>query len=269
MKKINTTQCRQCASTLPIKVAATGMLALGILGSCLPVEAQPPAPTTAPLPASAPYAAEINQFQKADSKQMPPAEAVLFIGSSSIRMWDTLAKDFSEIPVINRGFGGSFIRESTLYANRIAIPYKPKIIVLCAGTNDLAYGNRNPQQVLQDYKDFVAKIHAALPETRIVYLTINPTVARWNLESQNLEVNYLIEKFTLENNSKNQKLNFIDSHTPLLTADGQPQPKLLREDGLHFNAEGYKAWTALVKPRIMALAAMDGVRPLNVDKAKP
>ncbi len=232
-----------------------------------PVLAQSAAQMFVPLPDDAPAATEINAFQEADKKQMPPIGAVLFMGSSSIRMWTTLAQDFAEIPVINRGFGGSFISQSTLYADRIAIPYKPKIIVLAAGTNDLAYGNRNPQQVFQDFKDFVAKIHGELPDTRIVYISINPTVARWNQEGDILDTNHLIEKFIFETNSKTEKLNFINSHAQILTADGQPQPNLLRADGLHFNTEGYKLWTAIIKPRIMVLASIDGVKRLDDPKA--
>ena len=237
-------------------------------GGFPPVSAQTAATIAAPLPSSAPYADEINAFGAADQTQMPPTGAVLFIGSSSIRLWSTLAQDFPEIPVINRGFGGSLIQDSTRYAGRIAIPYKPKIIVLCAGTNDLAYGGKDPQQVLLDYKDFVGTIHAALPNTRIVYLAINPTVARWKQEGRNLETNFLIEKFTVETSSPAEKLSFIDPHSELLTADDQPQPRLLRSDGLHFNADGYKVWAALIKPRILALAAMDGVRRLDGPQAK-
>lgn len=252
--------------------AAFALAAAVSFPSVLPVSAQtagPPAVAAlAPLPSNAPYASEINAFGAADKKQMPPAGAVLFIGSSSIRYWTTLAQDFPEIPVINRGFGGSLIQDSTRYAGRIAILYKPKIIVLCAGTNDLAYGGKDPQQVLQDYKDFVAAIHAALPDTRIVYLAINPTVARWKQEGRNLETNYLIEKFTVETSSPAEKLNFIDPHTQLLTADDQPQPRLLRSDGLHFNTDGYKVWAALIKPRVLALATMDGVRRLDTVKAQ-
>ncbi|BCM88925.1 hypothetical protein IAD21_00767 [Abditibacteriota bacterium] len=221
-----------------------------------------------PLPANDPSAKEINAFQDADKKQMPPTGAVLFMGSSSIRMWDTLAQDFSEIPVINRGFGGSLIQDSTRFADRIAIPYKPKIIVLCAGTNDLAYGNKKPQDVLQEFKDFVAKIHEGLPDTRIVYISINPTVSRWNQEGEILDTNHLIEKFIFETNSPTQKLNFINSHAQILTADGQPQPALLRDDKLHFNTEGYKVWASIVKPRVMALATMDGVERLNTPRAQ-
>ncbi|BDI30391.1 hypothetical protein CCAX7_24420 [Capsulimonas corticalis] len=224
------------------------------------------APNFTPIPANEGSAPEINAFLTADQKQMPPSGAVLFLGSSSIRLWTTLAQDFPEIPVINRGFGGSLIQDSTHYADRIAIPYKPKMIVFFAGTNDLAYGGKNPQQVLQDYKDFVAKIHAALPDTRIVYLSINPTVARWKQEADILETNHLIEEFTLATGSKTEKLNFINSHSQILTPDGQPQPSLLRSDGLHFNTEGYKVWTSIIKPRILALADMEGVQRLPASK---
>jgi len=242
----------------------TSALMLGVLSFGL---VHTPAVTAqaalAPLPANADSAPEINAFLRADQKQMPPAGAVLFMGSSSIRMWDT-ARDFSEIPTINRGFGGSQIFENTLYVDRIAVPYNPKIIVFCAGTNDLAYGNKTAPQVFQEYKDFVAKVHAALPDTRIVYISINPTVARWNLEAQTLEANHLIEEWTFENNSPTAKLNFINSHAVLLTADGRPPADLLRADNLHFNAKGYEAWTAIVKPRVLALA---GVKRLDTPLA--
>lgn len=254
---------------------ATSALIIGgvVLGSgCSPIWAQdaPAYPAQAQaVPADAPAAQEINAFWEADKKQMPPQNAILFMGSSSIRMWDTLAKDFAEIPVINRGFGGSLIQESTRYADRIAIPYKPKMIVLAAGTNDLAYGGKSPQQVFQDFQNFEARIHAALPDTRIVYISINPTVARWNQEAEILETNHLIEKWIFQNNSPIRKMNFINSHAPILTAEGQPQPRLLREDGLHFNAEGYKLWASIVKPRVMALAAIDGVPRLDAPQAAP
>lgn len=268
-------------SSLFVRVLAANALIIGTIaftpGCSPPVQAQvdtapvkapvAPAPAgllpTEPVPANAGYAKEINEFWEADKKQMPPTGAVLFMGSSSIKLWDSLAKDFPEIPVINRGFGGSLIQDSTHYADRIAAPYKPKIIVMAAGTNDLAYGGKKSQDVLQEFKDFVAKIHTILPDTRIVYVSINPTVSRWNQEGEILESNHLIEKFIFENNSPTQKLNFINSHADILTADGQPQPQLLRDDKLHFNAEGYKVWLSILKPRILALAAMDGVQRLD------
>ena len=274
MKKLKTPSRPLFALNLifALYLAANALLIGGLTLDPLhlpPVLAQAATKSFVPVPASDGAAKEINAFQEADYKQMPPVGAVLFMGSSSIKLWDTLAQDFPEIPVINRGFGGSYIHESTRFADLIAIPYKPKMIILCAGTNDLAYGNESPQQVFQDYKDFVAKIHAALPDTRIVYLTINPTVARWKQEPKNLEVNHLIEEFSIENNSQAEKLNVIDPHFELMTADNQPQPRLLRSDGLHFNAEGYAVWASLIKPRILALAAMEGVQRLDAPKAAP
>lgn len=247
-----------------------GALLLGTLsfgpGGVLPVQAQNPMASVQPLPASDGAAPELNAFLKADQKQLPPPGGVLFMGSSSIRLWSTMASDFPEIPVINRGFGGSQIFESTLYADRIAAPYKPRLIVMFAGTNDLAYGNKSPEQVLQEFKDFAAKIHTILPDTRLAYISISPTKARWNQEGAVLEANYLIERYMIETNSPTQKLSFLDAHSALLTTNGQPPVNLERPDGLHFNTEGYKVWTALLKPRILALADLEGVKRLGAPK---
>ncbi len=236
-------------------------------GCVAPAQAQKDTPNpmanVQPLPKTADAAQEINAFLAADQKQMPPTGAVLFIGSSSIRLWSTLAQDFPEIPVINRGFGGSQIFESTLYADRIAIPYKPRLIVMFAGTNDIDYGHKTPAQVLQEFQDFAAKIHSGLPDTRLAYISISPTRARWKEEGDVLEANYLIQRWILTTNSPTQKLSFLDAHSALLTTDGQPPVTLERPDGLHFNTEGYKVWTSLLKPRILALADLEGVKRLN------
>ncbi|MBC8143622.1 MAG: hypothetical protein H7Y38_19500 [Armatimonadetes bacterium] len=239
-------------------------------GFCVaPVRAQTAASALPPVPSDAPHASEINAFAQADKQKMPPTGAVLFTGSSSIRLWETLTQDFSELPVINRGFGGSWVQDSHRYADRTIFPYKPKMIVFFGGTNDLASGKKTPQQVLQDYKNLVAKIHAVLPNTRIVYLAISPTTLRWKNEGNVMETNYLIQRFVFETATPAKKLNFINSHDELLNADGKPRPEWLREDGLHLNAEGYKAWTAMVKPRIMTLAAMDGVPRLDAGAVTP
>ena len=224
-----------------------------------------PKPDFTPVSEGANAAKEINAFLNADARRMPPEGAVLFMGSSTVTLWKTLARDFSEIPVINRGFGGSLIQDSTQYADRIAVPYRPKMIVLFAGTNDLAYGGKTPLGVLQEFEAFVAKVHAALPDTRIAYISINPTVARWKQEADVLETNRLIEAFILGSGSKTLKLSYIDSHSGLL-ANGRPQPALEREDGLHLNAEGYRVFTSIIKPRILALATMEGVRRLDASR---
>jgi lysophospholipase L1-like esterase len=209
------------------------------------------------------FEAEIAAYEAADRKSPPPAGAVLFIGSSSIRLWKTLPQDFPELTVINRGFGGSEIADSIRCAGRILIPHRPKMVVLYAGGNDLNRGV-SPLQVVRDFRAFVDAVHAALPETRIVYVSINPSVARWKQEDRVLLANRLIAEYVRDNDGKAGRLSYIDSHSRLLSPAGEPRPEILRADGLHLNDAGYALWTAVLKPEILALAARD--RPAGASK---
>lgn len=224
--------------------------------------AEPVAPTAAQTaPAThkdGPFENEIRDFEAMDRKNTPPTGGVLFLGSSSIRFWITSAQDFPELTVLNRGFGGSQIADSVRYADRIVIPYKPRMIVFYAGTNDIDAG-KSPAQVTHDFGEFVAKVHTSLPDTRIVYISINPSVLRIKEAPDVREANRLIADYVRANNSKTLKLSFIDTYSKLLGADGQPRPEILRPDGLHLNTEGYRLWAAVLHPQILALAAQDGI----------
>ncbi len=215
----------------------------------------PPLQVAGNRQADAPFASEIAAFEAADKKSPPPPGGVVFVGSSSIRFWTTLSQDFPDLPVINRGFGGSQLADSIRYADRIVLPYKPKMIVLYAGTNDLNAG-KSPEQVLKDFQTFADKVHRALPRTRLVYLAINPSVARWSQEAKTLETNLLIKRF-IESVARSQKLSYLDAHQRLLDAQGKPRPGILRADGLHLNAKGYQEWTKILKPQLMALWKSD------------
>ena len=125
----------------------------------------------------APFENEIKAFEQSDKTNPPPKDAVLFVGSSSIRLWKTLEQDMPGMKVINRGFGGSQVEHSVRYADRIVLPYRPKLIVFYAGDNDIAAG-KTPNRVLEDFKAFVAKVKTALPNTKILYVSIRPSVAR-------------------------------------------------------------------------------------------
>src|SRR5437868_9345724 len=128
-----------------------------------------------PAPANK-WEAAIRKFEESD-RQSPPAKvAVLFIGSSSIQMWKSLAEDFPQTKVINRGFGGSEVADSTYYVDRIVVPYQPRMVVLYAGDNDLASG-KTPQKVFEDYKEFVNRVKARLPKARIAFISIKPSLA--------------------------------------------------------------------------------------------
>jgi lysophospholipase L1-like esterase len=186
----------------------------------------------------------IRQFEQWDSKNTFPSDAVLFVGSSSIRLWPT-RECFEGFAVINRGFGGSQISDVNYYTERIVLPYKPKVIVFYAGDNDVAAG-KSARQVFDDYKQFVKLVHKKLPGTRIIYIGIKPSRSRWSLWPVMNEANDMIRDFS----EKDGLLYYFDSATPLLGNDGKPDAGLFREDQLHLNNKGYDAWTRLLQPVI-------------------
>lgn len=193
------------------------------------------------------WAPEMAAFAAADKQQPPPKDGVLFIGSSSIHAWTSLAQDFPGVPVINRGFGGSAIADSTYYADRIAIPYRPRVIVMYAGDNDMSEG-ATPEQVLRDVQAFVARVQRSLPHTTIVYISIKPSLARESLWPRMREANAAVAHWM----QGHKGLRFVDISGAMLDAQGRPRPELLREDGLHMTAAGYAIWVAALKPVLAA-----------------
>jgi lysophospholipase L1-like esterase len=198
-----------------------------------------------PLVFAAPekWAAAIDKFTQADATHPPPRDAVVFVGSSSIVKWTSLAQDFPGVQVINRGFGGSELEDSVYYADRIVIPYQPRTVVLYAGDNDLNAG-KSPERVLADFKDFVARIHTALPKARVVFIAIKPSPSRWKIKDKVIRANELIAAEC----ARDKRLAFADIYTPMLDANGEPRPELFVKDMLHMNAAGYAVWRPVVAP---------------------
>jgi len=184
---------------------------------------------------------EITKFEESDRQNPPPKDAVIFIGSSSIRLWQSLKEDFPGVKVINRGFGGSEIPDSTFYVTRIVTPYRPKMVVLYAGDNDLANG-KTPKQVFEDYKAFVERIHQNLPTTKIAFISIKPSPARISLLQSMKDANGLIKAYA----THDKTLIYIDVFTPMLRKDGSPRPELFGTDKLHMNSKGYDLWKLVV-----------------------
>jgi lysophospholipase L1-like esterase len=189
---------------------------------------------------------DIAAFEQADREHPPEKGAILFIGSSSIRMWKTLAQDFPEHRVLNRGFGGSEIPDSTFYSDRIVIPYAPKQIVMYCGGNDLNAGTP-PEQVIANFKAFVAKVRAKLPEIEIDYISIAPNPARWAQVEKIKTVNGAIAAWCREQ----PHMEFINVFDAMLGPDGQPKPDIFLEDRLHMNAAGYAIWKEIVGPFLL------------------
>lgn len=197
------------------------------------------------VPAPSQWEPDIAQFEARDRASPPRPGSVVFVGSSSIRMWTTLDRDFPGLPVLNRGFGGSEAGDVAQFAERIVVPYKPPVVVFYAGDNDLA-ADKTPAQVLVAFQSFVATMHRELPGTRIVFVSIKPSIARWSIVDKMRQANSLIRDYT----RTDSRLVYVDVFTPMLDASGQPRRELYLEDGLHMTPAGYAIWRDLIAPVI-------------------
>lgn len=186
---------------------------------------------------------EIAAYEASDRTNMPPKHAILFLGSSTIRKWTTLSKDFPGKQVINRGFGGSEIAESTEFADRIVFPYEPRIIVFYAGDNDLASG-KSVDKVFGNFEAFLKKIHEHLPDTTVEYISIKPCPQRWKLKDKVIDLNDRIAAI------KDDKLVFINIYPMMLGEDGKPKADLFLRDGLHPSEKCYQMWAKIIAPHL-------------------
>lgn len=190
---------------------------------------------------------EILAFGQRDRESPPPADGILFLGSSTLRLWTTIQEDFPGVHIINRGFGGSHIEDCIRYADRIVLPCKPKRILLYAGDNDLASG-KTPDQVSADFRSFVGRLFAGLPRVGIVFISIKPSSARVGLLTDIRTANSRIGAFV----GSDARLKFADVFHPMLASSGAPRPDLFGEDGLHMNASGYQIWKRVLDPYVRA-----------------
>ena len=193
------------------------------------------------------WEATIQRFEEADKANPPPKNAILFVGSSSIVFWRTLAEDMAPLTVINRGFGGSQMFELNQFRDRIVVPYEPRAVLVYEGDNDVASGKK-PDEILAEYRDFVSHLQAKLPAADVFFIAVKPSVLRAHLWPTMVEVNELLQVLADEH----EHVQFLDTSSPLLTEDGDPDPNVLVDDNLHMNANGYERWTAVVRPVLMA-----------------
>jgi len=184
---------------------------------------------------------EVAAIEKRLKDVRPKPDGVLFVGSSSIRLWD-LAKSFPDKGYLNAGFGGSEIRDSTHFVPRLVTPFAPKAIVFYAGDNDIATG-RKPEQIAADFKAFCEAVHTDLPKCRVLYIPVKPSLARWAKFDEQKKANALVKEYC----GTNEWLGYIDVVPAMLGPDGKPIPELFAKDGLHLSPAGYEKWTALVK----------------------
>lgn len=209
----------------------------------------PPAAEAPPLPATASdtrWNADLAAFDAADRLHPQPEGGVVFVGSSSIHLWDNLEAQFPEQPaVIKRGLSGSQIDDCTRKLAPLVQRYRPRLVVLYAGDNDIAHG-LSPQAVLASLKSFVARVRQTASKARIAFISIKPSPTRRDHLPRVAQANALIRAWA----AVEPQMDYIDIFTPMLGADGRPRAELFRPDGLHLNDKGYALWKSVIAQRI-------------------
>lgn len=182
------------------------------------------------LVAQNPFEKEILAYEKQDSLAMPAKGQILFIGSSSFRLWKTFAADMQGLPpAINRGFGGSTLADALYYFDRMVVKYQPKWVIMYEGDNDLTKG-KTPQAIAAEYDEFKIRLSKQVPGAKLVFVAARPSLARTALVDKQKELNALI---------KPKGDYFIDMHSPFFTADGSLMTDIFVADKLHLNEKGY------------------------------
>ena len=204
------------------------------------------------------FESAILNMEKEDSTRTIMEDEIIFVGSSSIRLWHSLLTDMLPLRVVNRGFGGSTIPEVTYYAHRIILPNKPPFIVFYCGENDINDGY-SPEEVFSAFQKFDNIVHESLPKTKILFLSMKPSPDRWDLWDKFKKGNQLIENYC----KSKPHLYYFDTSESLLTAEGKPDSTVFIEDGLHMNALGYEKWTNQLKPKLMTLMDVEEKVPAN------
>ena len=189
---------------------------------------------------------QIKQYERRERRKFPPKGGILFIGSSSIRYWKTLKRDMKPLPVINRGFGGSHIRHILHYDERIVFPYKPKIVVIYSGENDLSAGV-SVEKVVTHLELVITKIRQRLPGTRFFYISIKPSLLRYRRWPLFKVANASIKSWI----ATQKDVEYIDVSKAMHTSSGRLRRDIFVWDRLHMNRKGYKLWTPIVRTRVM------------------
>jgi hypothetical protein len=190
---------------------------------------------------------EISTFEKRDKSTNYPEGAILFIGSSSIRLWKTLKEDMAPFPVIQRGYGGAHFRDMVFFTDRILADHNLSMVV-CFVANDISGSPKDgsPKEVLKLFKLFVKQVRDEHPEIPILQIAVTPTISRWKYWKDIKKLNKLIDSYC----KNTENLHFIDTVPTFLNADGQPKSELFVKDQLHLNTKGYEAWNSMIKSEI-------------------
>lgn len=200
------------------------------------------------LPEVKAWEKDILEFEKLDVAKSYPSDAVLFAGSSSIRLWSTIAQDMQPFNVIQRGYGGAKLSDFAVYADRIINPHKCSAIVLFVA-NDIT-GNsqdKTPEEVSRLFRQVLKIIRKKHRDTPVFWIGITPTPARWVVWQDINMANNLIRHVC----ETTRNTYYVRTDHLFRDASGKPREELFVTDKLHLNADGYKIWTGVIKNELM------------------
>jgi len=228
-------------------ISALILINIVIFNSCSPLKKYNPEYRAWALP-------EIIAFEKIDEITNYPDDAILFIGSSSIRLWNTLKEDMAPYPVIQRGYGGAHFRDMVFFTDRILADHDLSMVV-CFVANDISGSQRDgsPKEVFKLFKIFVKQVRNKYPEIPILQIAVTPTISRWEYWNDIKKVNELMNLYC----KNTENLYFIDTIPTYLDAEGQPKSEWFVKDQLHLNAKGYKVWNSLIKSEIELIKTLN------------
>ena len=194
------------------------------------------------------WEADVAALERTTHQSCQAGQGVVFLGSSSIRLWDTLGEDMAPLPVVQHGFGGAKLNDLVHYAARLVNACRPRAVVIFAGTNDIdPAASKTPQALLASYQALIAKIRVAQPELPVFYIGITPSPLRWSVWPLAQATNHAIAEWSAQQNN----LYFIDTSAALMGTDGEPDGDNYRFDGLHLSARGYRLWAEIIRAEVV------------------
>lgn len=197
------------------------------------------------------HEAEVLAYEQEDRRQRPVTGICLFTGSSSVRLWQKIRVDLQPLPVLNRGFGGSTFRELNHYFDRLVLPYRPKMVVVYEGDNDIVDPDTSPEDVLHELHEFRLKRDQQLPSTHIYMMAVKPSPSRRVLLEKARETNQLITAYC----DTASNVSYLDVFSPIMKSDGTINGAFFGPDSLHMNQAGYDAWAEeILEPLLAAYA---------------
>lgn len=199
-----------------------------------------------PLASTNKWAKELLSFEAKDAKTPPPANPIVFTGSSSFRLWTNVTTDYAGFDVVNTGFGGSELSDVREHFERVILKYHPRQVVIYCGGNDL--NSKKPvERVVSDLKAVVNRIHKELPKCKITYVSIALNPARWAQREQIVAANAEIKEFM----AADPRRDYVDVTHVMLAGDNTPKPDIFRDDKLHMNRKGYELWIPVIRPHLL------------------